>query len=719
VAPLAEARAGLESRVETLGESIPPEHGTGSLLDGVEAGLLGVLAERLRVAQGAEAAVAAALMGAQSALITADTDVLERVAQAAANGVDGNVWLLNRLQESRSSNSVQLPPGAAWVIDSVDCEEADRAVVSGLLDGTVLAEDDVQAQALVTDLHVTAVTRQGHRWDEHGLRIGAGDTSSLAKRAKLEQAEYELRSAQEAEEKARSEYARVEPLLTEAQARLKTLEEEARNTAEASRKAAAEVNRLESLSRQATAEAERAEAGVERTGAAVSQATQQLDELDLRLENAQAVPAEEEPSTDERDRLAKVAEAARAHEMQTRLDLRAAEEANRRRTERINGLKRAAARERQARFQAELRARRRAQQAQRAERVAELATAAQDRLHASVWSAQAALNAAEAQQRRLSAHLDEARGALNRAKEEVTRLNDSAHAEEVLAAERAARLENLQERILEEVGMTPEYLLEHFGPQLPVPVEDDPNDRWAALRVEVDEDGNPVSGVPYDRAEQEKRLKRAEKDLAALGKINPLALEEFAALEERHTYLTGQLDDLKSSRADLLDLVRQVDEHVREVFSSAYEETAVEFKRIFGRLFPGGEGELVLTEPEDMLTTGIEVHARPAGKKVKRLSLLSGGERSLTAIAMLVAIFTARPSPFYVMDEVEAALDERNLLRLLGVFSDLREHSQLIIITHQKHTMDIADALYGVSMRGDGITQVISQKVGGHEGSPT
>jgi chromosome segregation protein len=137
----------------------------------------------------------------------------------------------------------------------------------------------------------------------------------------------------------------------------------------------------------------------------------------------------------------------------------------------------------------------------------------------------------------------------------------------------------------------------------------------------------------------------------------------------------------------------------------------VEFKRIFGRLFPGGEGELVLTEPDDMLTTGIEVHARPAGKKVKRLSLLSGGERSLTAIAMLVAIFTARPSPFYVMDEVEAALDERNLLRLLGVFSDLREHSQLIIITHQKHTMDIADALYGVSMRGDGITQVISQRV--------
>jgi len=136
---------------------------------------------------------------------------------------------------------------------------------------------------------------------------------------------------------------------------------------------------------------------------------------------------------------------------------------------------------------------------------------------------------------------------------------------------------------------------------------------------------------------------------------------------------------------------------------------------VFATLFPGGEGRLVLTDPDDMLTTGIEVEARPPGKKVKRLSLLSGGEKSLTAVAMLVAIFRARPSPFYVMDEVEAALDDTNLQRLITLFGQLRERSQLIVITHQKATMEVADALYGMSMRGDGITTVISQRMPGQD----
>jgi chromosome segregation protein len=196
-----------------------------------------------------------------------------------------------------------------------------------------------------------------------------------------------------------------------------------------------------------------------------------------------------------------------------------------------------------------------------------------------------------------------------------------------------------------------------------------------------------------------------------LGKVNPLALEEFSALEERHRFLSEQLDDLKKSRRDLMDIVREVDERVQQVFTAAYEDTAREFEGVFARLFPGGEGRLVLTDPDDMLITGIEVEARPPGKNVKRLSLLSGGERSLTAIALLVAIFKARPSPFYVMDEVEAALDDTNLRKVLGIFEELRENSQLIVITHQKITMEIADALYGVSMRGDGVTTVISQRL--------
>ena len=219
--------------------------------------------------------------------------------------------------------------------------------------------------------------------------------------------------------------------------------------------------------------------------------------------------------------------------------------------------------------------------------------------------------------------------------------------------------------------------------------------------------------MPYDRAAQQRRLKRAEKDLTTLGKVNPLALEEFAALEERYNFLSTQLDDVKKARQDLLDVVSEVDARILQVFTEAWEDVEREFVGVFAKLFPGGEGRLLLTDPSDMLTTGIEVEARPPGKKVKRLSLLSGGEKSLTAVALLVAIFRARPSPFYVMDEVEAALDDTNLRRLIGLFEQLREKSQLIVITHQKPTMEIADALYGVSMRGDGITQVISQRLRG------
>jgi chromosome segregation protein len=216
---------------------------------------------------------------------------------------------------------------------------------------------------------------------------------------------------------------------------------------------------------------------------------------------------------------------------------------------------------------------------------------------------------------------------------------------------------------------------------------------------------------PYDRAVQERRAARAERDLATLGKVNPLALEEFAALEERHGFLATQLEDLKSTRRDLLTVVREVDERIHEVFAAAFTDVQREFEQVFATLFPGGHGKLILTEPDDLLATGIEVEARPPGKKVKRLSLLSGGERSLTAVALLVAIFRARPSPFYVLDEVEAALDDVNLGRLLTLVEQLRSTSQLIIITHQKRTMEIADALYGVSMRGDGITGVISQRL--------
>jgi len=278
------------------------------------------------------------------------------------------------------------------------------------------------------------------------------------------------------------------------------------------------------------------------------------------------------------------------------------------------------------------------------------------------------------------------------------------HRDEVARAEQRMRIEQFEARAQEEFGIDPEALIDEYGPGVPVP----PSAHEVAA-AEADDLPAPEP-APFDRAVQERRAMKAEKDLTLLGKVNPLALEEFAAMEERYKFLSDQLEDVKATRRDLLTVVKDVDERILEVFTSAYEDTAREFEAVFGVLFPGGEGRLVLTDPSDMLNTGIEVEARPPGKKIKRLSLLSGGERSLTAVALLCAIFRARPSPFYIMDEVEAALDDVNLGRLLILLEQLRERSQLIIITHQKRTMEIADALYGVTMRS-GVTQVISQRL--------
>jgi chromosome segregation protein len=360
-----------------------------------------------------------------------------------------------------------------------------------------------------------------------------------------------------------------------------------------------------------------------------------------------------------------------------------------------------------------------------------------------VQQAADARDAAEAARTERETALTVVRTAVDGHQRDLAQLTDAAHRDEVARAEQRLRIEQLRTRSVEDLGIDPDVLVEEYGPHQGVPVvappvvvprpapvtdpdADAPADGAPATAPATDRPvpepaapapeaaapaPEPVETVPYVRAEQEKRLRAAERALSQLGRINPLALEEFAALEERHRFLVEQLADLKKSRADLLEIVREIDERVEQVFADAYRDTAAQFDRVFPRLFPGGEGRLVLTDPSDMLTTGIEVEARPAGKKVKRLSLLSGGERSLTAVALLVSIFKARPSPFYVMDEVEAALDDANLGRLLEIFRELQEDSQLIVVTHQKRTMEIADALYGVTMRGDGVTTVISQRL--------
>lgn len=323
--------------------------------------------------------------------------------------------------------------------------------------------------------------------------------------------------------------------------------------------------------------------------------------------------------------------------------------------------------------------------------------------------------------------LHELSGALKNAQDGLISTNDevqdlqAAHAAALTllartqteAARVQERMQALAERARLVTGLTLEQLEEEYSEQLPVDVPADEAPENAAPENAASENTASETASETTEASTESvraRLKATRAELDALGAINPLALEEYEALSERHAYLNQQIEDLKATRRDLNTVMDEVSSHIAEVFTTAMEDINTHYRRIFETLFPGGEGHLELDDPSDPLNSGVEIHARPAGKKVKRLSLLSGGERSLASLALLIAIYMSRPSPFYALDEVEAALDDRNLSRLLQVIGELGERSQLIVVTHQKRTMQIAETLYGVSMRG-GVSTVLSQQM--------
>jgi chromosome segregation protein len=590
--------------------------------------------------------------------------------------------------------------------------------VRALLGAVVVVEDlPTAARAIAADPTLTAVTREGDIFTSCSARGGsAGGPSLLEVQAAVDETAQRLEAATARGERAKFAIAGATSRRDEARLRADAALEQLHESDARLAAVAERLGQLGSALRSATGESERLAKLVAAAEANIVIEQQKLADITERLGAAQAAedaPAEAEPSTDKRDALAAAATQARQVEMEARLALRSGEEQLTAIGNRAASLERAAATERHARAQAAERARKRRLQAAKAADVAQGAQQALAWLDVSVDLAERERDEAEEVRTAWEAELSTVRSSTDALAAELRELTDTVHRDELARAQQRLKIEALQTRSIEELGLTPDHLIAEYGPDQPVPVATAAsNDKWAALRAAVDEEGNAVvEGVPFVREEQQKRLKKAERDLAALGKVNPLALEEFAALEERHQFLSTQLEDLKATRKDLLDIIKEVDERVEQVFTEAYRDTAVQFERVFGRLFPGGEGRLVLTDPEDMLNTGIEVEARPAGKKIKRLSLLSGGERSLTAVALLVAIFKARPSPFYVMDEVEAALDDTNLGRLITIFEELRESSQLIVITHQKRTMEVADALYGVTMRGDGVTTVISQRL--------
>ncbi|MFF1413433.1 AAA family ATPase [Streptomyces sp. NPDC058289] len=581
--------------------------------------------------------------------------------------------------------------------------EVVRAVAWVLRDFVVVGGLD-EAEALVAARpELVAVTAEGDVLGAHLAHGGSAGVPSLIEvQAAVDEAAAELarldgRCLVLAGEKEAADARRVA-----AGARVEELGELRRAAERARAGVAQQLGRLAGQAKGALGEAERAAAAAATAQDALEQALADVEECAERLAVAEEMPAEEEPDTSRRDRLAADGANARQTEMEARLQLRTHEERVKGLAGRADSLDRGARAEREARARAERRRERLRYEAQVAAAVAGGARQLLAHIEVSLTRAVGERTSAEYAKGVRERELDEARGLGRGLKGELDKLTDSVHRGEVLGAEKRMRIEQVESRALEEFGMAAQGLVAEYGPDQPVPPSP------SADGEAPDPDAGPE---PFVRARQEKRLKAAERAYQQLGKVNPLALEEFAALEERHKFLSEQLEDLRKTRADLLQVVKEVDERVEQVFTEAYRDTARQFEGVFSRLFPGGEGRLILTDPDNMLTTGVDVEARPPGKKVKRLSLLSGGERSLTAVALLVSIFKARPSPFYVMDEVEAALDDTNLQRLIRIMEELQESSQLIVITHQKRTMEVADALYGVSMQGDGVSKVISQRL--------
>ncbi|MFG3156277.1 chromosome segregation protein SMC [Streptomyces sp. NPDC048219] len=711
-------RAATQARHDALALGLRRKDGTGALLaarDGL-AGLLGPAAELLTVTPGHEVALAVAFAAAADSLAMASPAAAADAIRYLRKQDAGRAALLlagapdDVPHEPRSEGA---PYAADLVRGPADLMPAVRRLLRGIVVVGTLedAEDLVYAHP-----GLTAVTAEGDLLGAHFAQGGsAGAPSLLEVQASVDQAAAELAElGVRCAELAEAQEAAVERR-RECAALVEELGERRRAADREKSSVAQQLGRLAGQARGAAGEAERSAAAAERAQEALDKALMDVEELAERLAVAEETPVEEEPDTSVRDRLAADGANARQTEMEARLQARTHEERVKALAGRADSLDRAARAEREARARAEQRRARLRHEAAVAEAVAAGARQLLAHVEVSLARADTERTAAEAAKARREQELAAARTAGRDLKAELDKLTDSVHRGEVLGAEKRLRIEQLETKAVEELGVEPAGLEAEYGPHQLVPPS--PPAEGEQL-PEAGSDSGSAAGEhpgnrprPFVRAEQEKRLKAAERAYQQLGKVNPLALEEFAALEERHQFLSEQLEDLKKTRADLLQVVKEVDERVEQVFTEAYRDTAREFEGVFSRLFPGGEGRLVLTDPDNMLTTGVDVEARPPGKKVKRLSLLSGGERSLTAVALLVSIFKARPSPFYVMDEVEAALDDTNLQRLIRIMQELQEASQLIVITHQKRTMEVADALYGVSMQGDGVSKVISQRL--------
>ena len=696
-------RAGLVARRDALEIGLNRKDGAGALLAAGDTvgGLLGSVAALLDVDHGWETAVAAALGTAADAVVVTDSGAAIEAIRHLKDDDLGRAGLLLGGAPSSPRDWPPLPDGATYAVDVVSAPDDVRPALERLLQQVAVVEDLAAARRLVADLpDVVAVTREGDLLGSHFAAGGSSSQPSLIEiQAAVDEATTRLAEATATTERLGFEISRLEASRHDTLKRVDVALAKLHESDATLAAVAEELGQYGSQARAAKGEADRLERAITTAREAREAALAGLAELEARLAAAQDV-TDEEPDTADRERLAEAAREARQHEMDARLALRTAEERARALNGRADSLLRAAQAERDSRARAAERRERLVREGRAAQAVSVAVRVVLHELERSVMLAADERAAVEESRQGSEQELMAVRTSLRDLGREHDELVSSVHRDEMARTQQKMRIEQLEERALEELGLDADGLVNDYGPTTLIP-----------FSGEVPEGEEAPEPAAFVREEQVKRLRSAERSLSMLGRVNPLALEEFSAMEERHKFLTEQLEDLKRTRKDLLDIVREVDARVEQVFTEAYADVERAFDQTFSRLFPGGEGRLVLTDPDDMLNTGIEVEARPAGKKVKRLSLLSGGERSLVAVAFLVALFKARPSPFYILDEVEAALDDTNLGRLLQIYEELRENSQLLVITHQKRTMEVGDALYGVTMRGDGVSAVISQRL--------
>ena len=694
----------LTAQAAALGRALDVRNAAAALLDGGGDGIRGLVGDAVKVTPGFEAAIAAALGSLAEGLLVDDIDAAVRVAQTARDADLGTVEIA--LADPASSTVRRdTPPGATAAVDVVTAPDG----VQGVLAAVLVVDDLAAAQALVSRAAAgepswTVVTRAGEVVTPFTVRAGSGSgRSRLELAAERDAATERLAEITVVADSLREALGEAQVGWDDSRRRTKESLQTLREHDAALAAHSEQVNRATVRHEAAIAECERLEAGVRQAQAAVADAETAARTADEALAKAQAAPRPILDASAREGMLAEL-EQVRDGEMRARLDVETLRERVRAGEARVVQLERQRERERAAAEEAARRAViRRAQREVAAEVAAQLPPLL-DSVDRSVTQARVELQLAEQARTAVTAELADLRTQDAAVRERLAGLTESVHGLELQMHEKRLHVTSLLERVGSELSLSEDILVSEYGPDQLVP----------GARGPEDADADGPQGEPYDRATQRRRLSDAERKLGQLGRVNPLALEEFAALEQRHAFLTEQLADLTQTRADLLTIIEELDERMQVIFLAAFEDTKTAFGEVFPILFPGGSGSITLTDPDNPLTTGIEVSVRPVGKKIERLSLLSGGERSLAAVALLTAIFKARPSPFYILDEVEAALDDANLGRLLGVFEQLRVSSQLIVITHQKRTMEIADALYGVSMRQDGVSAVVGQRVREH-----